>query len=59
VQCEQCSEGLLPRAIRHSPGGEYTVIVGIVRRHLLDREELLVVPHLNAGIDRWVRILLF
>jgi len=42
------------KAIRQSTGGEYAVIVGIVRRHLLDKEELLVVPHLNIGMDRIV-----
>ena len=24
-----------------------------LRRHLLDKEELVVVPHLNIGMDRW------
>jgi len=42
------------KAIRQSTGGEYAVIVGIVRRHLLDKEELLVLPHLNNGMDRIV-----
>ena len=30
------------------------MIVGIVRRHLLEKEELVVVPHLNIGMDRQV-----
>ena len=80
---DQYSDADQSRAIRQSTGGEYAVIVGIVRRclhhdydhdcddylshdyyhddnnddlfmcrHLLDKEELLVVPHLNIGMDR-------
>ena len=42
------------RTIRQCTGGEYAVIVGIVRRNLLEKEELSVTPHLNAGMDRIV-----
>jgi len=45
---------LITKTIRQCTGGEYAVIVGIVRRNLLEKEELSVTPHLNAGMDRIV-----
>jgi len=42
------------KAIRQCNGGEYAVIVGVVRRNLLEKEELSVTPHLNSGMDRIV-----
>jgi high affinity cAMP-specific and IBMX-insensitive 3',5'-cyclic phosphodiesterase 8 len=42
------------KTIRQSTGGEYAIIVGVVRRNLLDKEELAVTTHLNAGMDRIV-----
>ena len=45
---------ILCRAIRQCNGGEYAVIVGVVRRNLLEKEELSVTPHLNSGMDRIV-----
>lgn len=44
----------ITKTIRQCTGGEYAVIVGIVRRNLLEKEELSVTPHLNAGMDRIV-----
>jgi len=44
----------ITKTIRGCTGGEYAVIVGIVRRNLLEKEELSVTPHLNAGMDRIV-----
>jgi len=44
----------ITKAIRQCTGGEYAIIVGIVRRNLLEKEELSVTPHLNAGMDRIV-----
>jgi len=42
------------KTIRQCTGGEYAVIVGVVRRNLLDKDELGVTPHLNTGMDRVV-----
>lgn len=44
----------ITRTIRQCNGGEYAVIVGVVRRNLLEKEELCVTPHLDAGMDRIV-----
>jgi len=44
----------ITKSIRQTTGGEYAVIVGVVRRNLLEKEELSVTPHLNAGMDRIV-----
>lgn len=44
----------ITKTIRQCTGGEYAIIVGIVRRNLLEKEELSVTPHLNAGMDRIV-----
>ena len=42
------------RAIRQCTGGENTTIVGIVKQSLLEKEELSVINHLNAGLDKLV-----
>ena len=42
------------RAIRQCTGGENTIIVGIVKQSLLEKEELSVINHLNAGLDKLV-----
>lgn len=42
------------RAIRQCYGGENTVIVGIVKQNLLEKDELSVINHLNAGLDKLV-----
>ena len=40
------------RSIRQCNGGEHTVIVGILKQSYLEKEELSVISHLNAGIDK-------
>lgn len=42
----------IARSIRQCNGGEHTVIVGILKQSYLEKEELSVISHLNAGIDK-------
>ena len=40
------------RSIRQCNDGEHTVIVGVVKQSLLEKDELSVINYLSAGVDR-------
>jgi len=42
------------RSIRQCNGGEHTVIVGVVKLSVLEKEDMSVMPHLNAGLNKLV-----
>lgn len=42
------------RSIRQCNGGEHTVIVGVVKQSVLEKEDMSVMAHLNAGFDKLV-----
>ena len=42
------------RSIRQCNGGEHTVIVGMVKLSVLEKEDMSVTAHLNAGFDKLV-----
>ena len=54
IRSQKLRTDLFCRTIRQCTGGEYAVIVGVVRRNFLEKEELGVSPYLAAGMDRIV-----